>query len=376
MQIARIFGTPVRVDASWLFIFALLVWTLSSAQGPFAQAPPQWRIGASILTVVMLFVGVVAHELAHVLVARSFGIRTEDIVLFAFGGVSRMEKVGATPRAEAQIAVAGPAMSIAIGAICAVSAPIFPEHSIGFDILTYLALINVGLAVFNFLPAYPVDGGRLVHALAWRITRDRMRATQIAVKLSMAAGTLLGLSGLTLLFTGYVIDGVWIALLSWFIMRSAQAEYTADVQIGPLAALRCADLVDPPSGGFQPDMSCAQALTRMIETRRRAVPIAVGRRLLGMLTLDDFAKLGTHDPHFVYVSAIMTPVERLHKLAPDVSGLEAFKELASSGHPQLPVVDDNGTLLGFITSETLARILSFGREREGMVFSTLEKAAK
>ncbi|HET9096794.1 MAG TPA: site-2 protease family protein [Candidatus Baltobacteraceae bacterium] len=355
MQVARAFGTPVRIDASWLFIFALLVWTLSSAQGPFAMATPHWRIAASVVTVIALFVCVVAHELAHVAVARSFGIHTVDIVLFAFGGVSRMEKVGATPAAEAQISVAGPALSLCLGIICALAAPIFPANSLAFGIVTYLAIINVALAAFNFLPAYPMDGGRLVHALAWRMTRDRMRATQLAVRVSTAAGALMGAAGLALLITGYVVDGVWIALLAWFIIRSAQTEYIADVQIGPLASVRCADLVDPPSRAFQPDMTSAQALAQMIGTRRRAVPISVGRRLLGIITLNDFAKLGTSDANYVYVSAIMTPVEQLQKLAPDLSGLEAFNELASSGHPQLPVVDQSGTLLGFVTRETLAR---------------------
>lgn len=357
MQIARVFNTPVRIDASWLFIFALLVWTLSSAQGPFATATPQWRITAAIVTVIALFACVVAHELAHVVVARSYGIQTVDIVLFAFGGVSRMEKVGATPAAEAQISVAGPLISICLGIICAAAAPLFPDKSLAYAIVTYLAIINVALAAFNFLPAYPVDGGRLVHALAWRITRDRLRATRLAVRVSIAAGAIMGAGGLVLLFTGYVVDGVWIALLSWFIIRSAQTEYIADVQIGPLAAVRCGDLAVPPAGSFQPDMTCTQALATMIGTQRDAVPVAVGSRLLGMLALNDFAKLGSSDPNYVYVSAIMTPVAQLQKLAPDLSGLDAFKELASSGHPQLPVVDQNGTLLGFVTRETLARTM-------------------
>ncbi len=353
MRIARVFGTPVRIDPSWLFIFALLVWTLSSAQGPFAQLPAHWRVGASALTALALFACVLAHELAHVAVARSFGIRTEDIVLFAFGGVSRMERVGTTPKAEAQISAAGPAMSVCIAVICATSAAIFMPDSAEYDAFTYLAIINLALAVFNCLPAYPVDGGRLVHALAWRITGDRLRATQIAVRLSLAAGIFMGAAGLALTFAGYVLDGVWIALIAWFIVRASQAEYVSDVQMGALAGVRCADLVDPPAGSFQPDMTCAHALRRMIETRRRAVPVAVSGRLLGLLTLDDFAKLGERDPAFVYVSTIMTPAARLAKLSPDLSGVEALKELSSTGHPQLPVVDKQGMLLGFITRQTL-----------------------
>lgn len=375
MQVARVFGTPIRIDASWLFIFALLVYTLST-QGPLTHVPAQWRIGVSILTVLALFACVVAHELAHVSVARSFGIRTEEIVLFAFGGVSRMEKVGATPRAEMQIALAGPAMSICIGILSAGIAQIFAVASPAADVLGYLALINIALAAFNLIPAYPVDGGRLLHAAIWRFVGDRMRATELSVRFSMGAGMLMGFAGLSLLFAGYFVDGVWIALLAWFVMRAAQAEYLANVQIEPLASIRCGDMLDVPPETFQPDVTCAQALSRMIETRRRAVPVGVKSRLLGLLTLEDFAKLGTHDPNYVYVSAIMTPESELQKLTPDVSGLEALKQLSSSGHPQLPVVDKSGSLLGFITRDTLARVLSFGTVRRGALLGSREKAAK
>lgn len=342
MRAARLFGTPIRIDPSWLLIFALLVWSLS-----------HWGIAAAVLTVLALFACVIAHELAHVAVARSFGIRTEEIVLFAFGGVSRMERVGATALQEVQIALAGPGMSFAIALICFTLAPLFDPRSTGYTIATYLGFVNAVLAAFNLLPAYPVDGGRAVHAVAWRVTGDRMRATQFAVRASTVTGILMAAGGLVLLAAGYVMDGVWIALLAWFVMRAARAEYVADAVMEPLAHVRCAELADPPTGSFQPDMTCTQALARMMELRRRSMPIAVGSRLLGILTLDDFAKLGTHDPAYVYTSAIMTPLSQLRTLSPDVSGLEAFKELAATGHSQLPVVDKNGKLLGFVSRERL-----------------------
>ena len=362
MRIARIFGTPLRVDASWIFVFALLVWTLSSPQGPFGEVDGVWRIVTAVAATLALFACVVLHELAHTAVARSYRIKTEEIVLFAFGGVSRMERVGATPAAEAHIAIAGPVVSFGVAAILASAAPLFAASNAVFAALMYLALINAVLAGFNLIPAFPVDGGRLVHALAWQVTRDHARATAVAVKISIALGVAAAAAGVLLLFSGYVLDGVWIALIAWFVIRSAQTEYAVDVEIGPLASVRCSELLDPAAATFQPDTTCEQALARMIETRRRAAAVTVGRRLLGMLSMEDFSKLGTRDPRYVYVGAIMTPASELHKVLPDVSGLEAFKELASSGHPQLPVVDKHGMLLGFVSRDTLSRVLSFQRE--------------
>lgn len=353
MRIARLFGTPIRIDASWLLIFALLVWTLSLGEGPLAQIPLHWRAAAAALTALALFACVVAHELAHAAVARSHGIRTEEIVLFAFGGVSRMERVGASAAQEAQIALGGPVMSFALALVCLAAVPLFVSGSAPYEIFTYLGVVNAMLGAFNLLPAYPMDGGRIVHSAAWRISGDRLRATQFAVRASTAVGVLIALAGIALLLGGYILDGVWIALLAWFIMRAARTEYVSDTVIEPLAGVRCADLVEPPPGSFQPDMTCAAALPRMIELHRTSMPIAVGARLLGILALDDFAKLGTQDPAYVYVSAIMSPLAQLRKLAPDLSGLEALAELAASGHAQLPVVDKDGTLLGFISRERL-----------------------
>lgn len=300
MQIARVFGTPVRIDPSWLLIFALLVLTLSA----------RWSVETAALTVVALFGCVIAHELAHVLVARAYGIGTHDIVLFAFGGVSRMEEIATTARAEGQIALAGPMASLGIALIAAASAPLFEAGSTPYEMLNYLAVLNSALAVFNVLPAYPVDGGRIIHSIVWRITGERLRATKIAVLFSKSTGLLMALTGVALLLAGNIVDGVWLELLAIFIIRAASAEFVADSRLFSSPRARRADLVDPPSGSFQPDITCAQARSRMIKSGRRAVPVAVSTRLLGILTLDDFTKLGTHDPNSVYVSRIMTPSSR------------------------------------------------------------------
>jgi Zn-dependent protease len=202
-SIARIAGIPVRVDGSWLLIFALFVWSLAAATGgPFAGLRPEWRVPAAALTVLVLFACVVIHEAGHSLVARRYGIAVSEIVLFAFGGVSRLEREPSEPGAAARVALAGPATSFVLAAIFAVLAALPPRQSVLAQALEYLAAINAGLAIFNLLPAYPLDGGRVVHALAWKVSGNHTSATRFAGSLTTVIGYLAAVGGVMLFFRG------------------------------------------------------------------------------------------------------------------------------------------------------------------------------
>lgn len=193
----------MRVDGSWLLIFALFVWSLAAATGgPFAGLRPEWRVPAAALTVLVLFACVVIHEAGHSLVARRYGIAVSEIVLFAFGGVSRLEREPSEPGAAARVALAGPATSFVLAAIFAVLAALPPRQSVLAQALEYLAAINAGLAIFNLLPAYPLDGGRVVHALAWKVSGNHTSATRFAGSLTTVIGYLAAVGGVMLFFRG------------------------------------------------------------------------------------------------------------------------------------------------------------------------------
>lgn len=365
MQIGRIYGIPLRIDWSWLLVFALLVWTLSTNLGPLAAIPAQWRGLAASLTVLTFFACVIAHEVAHALVARRFGIKTREIVLFVFGGVSRMERVGTTAWSEAAIALAGPAASVALGVAFMAAAALMPAQSAAVRVSLYLAVINVLVAGFNLLPAYPIDGGRIVHAIAWHLTSDRVRATRIAVAVSTVAGVLLASAGATLLLRGYAVSGVWTILIAWFILRTGQAELVNEFEIEPLKKLRCGDVADPAGSSITPDTICDRALEMMASGRRRVLPVSAGDEFIGLLTLSDFAKIPrSNGAGLAAVGSIMTPAAQVVRVTPDTDALQALKELADSAFHQLPVVNQRGELSGFITSDTIRRAVAFNLERQ------------
>lgn len=373
MRIARLFGIPVRVDWSWLLIFGLLVWTLAMPGGPFAGVSSSWRLPLAALVVLTLFACVVLHEASHALVARRFGIQTREIDLFVFGGVSQLEALPETPAQAAQISFAGPLASIVLALVFGFASAIQGLNVPAQNVLAYLCIINGSLALFNLLPAYPMDGGRLFHALVWSFTRERERATKIAAGASTFVGLLIAAGGLLLIARGSLLSGMWVAVMAWFIMRSAQAEVTGELAVAPLSELRAGGVADPAPPAIEPDITCEAALEQMVKTRQRALPVVIGPRLLGMVTLADFAKLGRRSGDSAYVTAIMTPADRLLTLAEDLPALEAFKVLAQSGYRQLPVLDAQGRLVGFIGHETVARALAFGLERTGAAGPALSR---
>jgi Zn-dependent protease len=373
MRVARLFGIPVRIDWSWLLIFGLLVWTLAMPGGPFADMNASWRLPVAALVVVTLFACVVLHEAAHALTARRFGIQTREIELLVFGGVSKLEGSPKTPAQAAQISFAGPLASIALAIVFGFASAIGGLNLAAQNALAYLCMINGVLALFNLLPAFPMDGGRLLHALIWSFTRERERATRIAAGASTVAGLLIAAGGLLLIARGSLLGGMWIAVMAWFIMRSAQAEVTTELAVAPLGELRAGNVADPAPPSIEPDVTCKTALERMVKMRQRALPVVIGPRLLGLVTLADFAKLGERPGETAYVTAIMTPAGRLVTLVEDVPALDAFKLLAQSGYRQLPVLDAQERLIGFIGHETVARALAFGMERSGMAGPALSR---
>jgi Zn-dependent protease/CBS domain-containing protein len=335
MQIVRLFGTPVRIDWSWLVGFALLAWTFSAA--------------AAGLLALALIVALFVHEFAHSLAARKQCVRMRLIVLLPFGAVSHTETPAATPGAQGIVAASGPLVSLLLGALCACAAMLFePRSSRAFDALFAFAAINGTIALINSLPVYPFDGGNILRAVLWRITGHPDRASSIVAVLSALAGWIFALGSVALLVVGFAPFGMAAAYVAWLILHPVQIQGRADTAIAPAAKTRCIDLMDRPGSTLQPDVTCSAALRELIASGRRSAPVAVGRRFLGILALSDFAKLGDRDPDYVYTGGIMTPAEKLVTLEPATPGAEALQRLVESGYHQLPVVGKTGALLGFI----------------------------
>ncbi len=364
MQFGRIFGITLRIDWSWLIVFGLMTWSLSGAPGPFAHLPERTRIVTAAIAVLLLFACVIAHELAHALTARRFGIDTASITLFVFGGVSSLRSEPNSPRAEALISLAGPLTSFVLALIFFAVASVVRVGDAAATAMLYLAFVNALLGAFNLLPAYPLDGSHVFHAIVWHVNKNRARATGFTAGMTRAVGGAFVLFGILQLAGGYLVSGVWLELLAWFMLRAGQAEWQYEMILRPMQAMRVVDVADPVGASLPLKANCQAALDRMIATQHRALPVVSNDELSGMVTLADFAKLDGRALDDAAVTSIMTRAADLVSVAASEPAFAAFQKLANSSHSQLPVLDEHAHLVGFVTRDTVIRSLLFAREQQ------------
>lgn len=364
MKIARIFGIDIYVNVSWLFVFALVAWSLAGNVGPLHAV----SIGAlprailAVITAFLFFASVLVHELAHSLVARARGIPIYGIRLFIFGGISLLEREADSAPSEAWISLIGPLTSIAVYFFFALAAnlidhgrpPAIPARSIQ-DAATvacsYLAFANVLLAFFNILPAYPLDGGRFLHAIIWRITGNKARATTIAVITGrLLAGAIVSL-GIAISLLGGLGGGLWITFIGWFIFQAGEAERVAARVGDALRGHRAAELATPSPTRVAADSNATDALNVLLSAQINAAPVFIGDRFLGIVTLQDLVRVS--DPGHTYVTAVMTQAEDVRSIGASADAAEVTRRLSRGSSTMLPVIDDRGDLVGFITRESI-----------------------
>lgn len=226
-RLGRLFGIPIEINASWLLVFALLVFLLAQQFDDLRLRWPELlRWGAAVITAAAFFASVLAHELSHSLVARYKGIPVEGITLFIFGGVSRLGREPRGPAAEFQVAVVGPVCSLTLAAGLGAAWYALGRGDSPLELgLLLLAWGNLGLGLFNLLPGYPLDGGRVLRAGVWRLTGSYHRATQLAARGGQAVGLLMLLGGVPLALFGSVFNGVWLSLVGGFLLSAATSGY-------------------------------------------------------------------------------------------------------------------------------------------------------
>jgi len=227
LRLGRVFGIPIEVNFSWIFVFLLLTYLLA---GQFEDARLRWpvaqRWSVAMLTVVLFFLSALAHELSHSVMALSRGIPVRSITLFIFGGVSRLEREPQRPITEFAVAVVGPLLSILLAVIFGAAWFLLGRgHSTLEVVLLLLAWTNLSLGVFNLVPGYPLDGGRLLRAGIWGITGNHHRATQIAARMGQAIGGAMVLGGFSLALLFEPLDGLWIAVVGVFLFSMAKSSY-------------------------------------------------------------------------------------------------------------------------------------------------------
>jgi Zn-dependent protease/predicted transcriptional regulator len=306
-----------------------------------------------------LFASVLIHELGHSLVAIRRGVQVESISLFIFGGVSalRNEPPGAID--ELLIAAAGPLTSFLLAALFYVSGGLLPGASAPRAVAAYMTMINLMLAVFNLLPGFPLDGGRVLRAIVWGITGSLHQATQMATYVGQGIAFLLIFAGVAQLLAGNFLNGLWIAFIGWFLNGAAeQTRHTQQLQES-LAGVKVVQLMDAQPATASPAMPVEEFVyDYVLRQGRRALPVDEDGRLVGLVSMNDVKRVPRADWGHTVVGQIMTRAP-LHTVTPQASLQSAMNLLAEGDYHQLPVVDEAGRLVGMISRADILRYLRY-----------------
>jgi Zn-dependent protease/CBS domain-containing protein len=363
VRLIEIFGFQVKIDASWLFIAFLVVWSLMSGYFP-AQVPglrPGDYLVLAIIAMVALFAGLILHELAHSLVARRFGLGIGGITLFIFGGVAELDEEPVDPRSEFWIAIAGPAMSFALAGIAYLLLKLSEAAGISEPlqaVLEYLAFINLVLALFNLLPAFPLDGGRMLRAALWHWSGDLVRATRSATGASAILAYALIALGFVSLFSGAIIGGFWQALIGLFLLSAARGTYQQLMIKTALRDKTVASMMSRNIHTASPEDTLTDVVDRiMLRHSVSFVPVTEGEHLLGFVDTALLQKIDRDNWGDTHIADIYVGSDPTNTITPDVATDALMARMASGGRRKF-LVAEGGRFMGVITLADLMAYLA------------------
>ncbi len=367
-KIGRLFGIDIFIHPSWIIILALMTFSLAESWFPVEGWSTNTTWVVAFVAALLLFSSVLVHELAHSLVARAQGINVRSITLFFLGGVSTIESESTSPGHEVVMAGAGPASSLALGAICGVLATVTHAPGVAHALLFYLAWVNVLLGVFNMLPGFPLDGSRVLRATLWALTRDAVKATRWAAGVGQVLGVALIAFGLyTLVRPGVVtgwsgyFSGVWVVLIGWIVLQSSRAAFQQSRAEGRLAGVPVRDLMSAPATWIPGDITLRKAADDyFVALNAHCLPVQDDHgNLEGLICVSDLQRTDPQSWGVEQVQDVMTTVDRLQTVRPDEPAGQAFHRLAMTDLSQLAVVED-GSLVGLVDQASVARYLHAG----------------
>jgi len=388
LRLGSIAGIAIHVDWSLAIVFFLV--TSGLAMGLFPAWHPDWSAplawGTALAAAVLFFGSVLAHELSHALVGRRQGVTIRRITLFVFGGLAHLEREPQGWRAELVMAIAGPIASLviglaALGAAGALAGPVeldpahpeqlFARLGVLATLLVWIGQVNVLLAVFNLVPGFLLDGGRVLRAILWGATGDLRRATRwasgagrgfawmlIAAGIAMAAGVTLPVLGVGL------VNGLWVMLIGWFLNNAALMSYRQVLLREALEHVPVSRLMLRTLESVPPDLPVAELVEgHLMRSDQRAFPVVADDRLLGVVSLADVRRLARDAWPATPVGDIMTPAARLVSVSPRDDALEVLSLLGAKGVNQLPVIEA-GALQGFVRREDVLKWLALYGDAE------------
>jgi Zn-dependent protease/predicted transcriptional regulator len=360
IRIGRLFGIDIGVNWSLVFVFALIAWTVATQVLPI-DVPGQpalsyWVAGAA--GAVIFYACLLAHELAHALVASRNGVKVAGITLWLFGGVSRLDGEPSSAGAEALIAGVGPLTSLAV-ALIAFLLSLLPLPPLAADLVLWLALVNVALALFNLIPAFPLDGGRLLSSWFWWRSGSRRRGVHSAVRIARVFAYLMIAFGVFELFTGSVLNGVWIAFVGWFLLSAGSSEEVGSAVRGLLSHVPVSAAMTSPVVTV-PDWLTVEQFLESIAPQHPFTTYPVrdpSGNLTGIVRLGDLMRMPPQSRASERLKDRARPIGEVPTARPD-EDLAALIQRVGTALDQRVLVFDNGQLVGIMSPVDVARLLA------------------
>jgi Zn-dependent protease/predicted transcriptional regulator len=364
IRLGSVFGIEVGLHYSWFLIALLITLSLSSQfQSSNAAWGPAVIWTTSLMTALLFFATLLAHELSHALVARSRGLTTRAITLFALGGVAQIEKEPEDPKTEFLVGIVGPFSSAVIGLISLGLAWAGgwrfnhgPETPL-LAMLVWLGYINLMLAAFNMIPGFPLDGGRILRAIIWWSTKDATRATQLAAR----GGQLVALGfialGIFRFFAGAGFGGLWIAFIGWFLMQAAGSSYSSVTLTSSLKDIRVSDVMTHDCVAVDGNLNVQNFVEEyLLRSGRRCFVVEQNGEMIGLVTPHEVKDLERQRWPFTTLYDIMRPLNQVHTVTPTTPVMEALETMGRDDVNQLPVVTGNH-LDGIVTRANVIQFL-------------------
>jgi len=360
LPLGRILGIPVRLDPSWFLIFIFITWSLASSYFPteFKNWPQieYWIVGA--VTALLLFVSVVLHELGHSFVALRYKVPVKSITLFIFGGVAQIGSEPPSAMAEFLIAIAGPIVSFGLAIIFQILQPIFTGIAPLLALAKYLAYINGSLALFNLIPGFPLDGGRVFRAIVWGTSHNLRKATLVAATLGRVIAFLFILFGVWQIFSGNLGNGLWIAFIGWFLESAASSQVQQQTVYDLLEGHTVQQLMNRNYGSIPAALTLQNLVdTHILASGRRCFVVKDDSdQVIGLLTLHHLSEIPKSDWPVMTAGQVMAPLSQVKWLQPTTPVKAALEKMDQDGVNQLPVMLNN-QILGMLTREDIISFL-------------------
>lgn len=361
IRIGKIFRIPIYLDYSWILIFGLISYLLSvqyTKEYKEWSTAEHWAVG--IATSLLFFGSVLFHELAHSVVAQRYKIKVVSITLFLFGGLARIGREPTKAIQEFNIAIAGP---LASGLLCGVFSLLgvaFRGHSMMEALTHQLAVTNGLLAVFNLLPGFPLDGGRILRSIVWGITKDFGKATRVAG----ASGQLIAYAMIIFgVWTAFTVgwDNIWYAFIGWFLLNAAQASVTQVTIRETLVGLCASDVMSREVPTIPGNMSLQEYGSEVLRTGRRVHIVTMDDRLVGLMNVAALNTVRREEWGMNSVQAVMVPRDRILWASPEEPLQRLLERLTAADVNQMPVVSHSeeglATIVGLVTRDAILKVI-------------------